>query len=193
VANPGQVIDLSSLGVRITFLVTSEQTNGEFLRVDVVLPAGFSIAEHVHPEQEEQHQVLSGVLRGRVGGQEQDYHAGQRVIGPAGVPHAWCNPSDREVLHLVSEHRPVRHMELMLEAGSHIARDFAANRAGALKHVLRAAVLLDTIKDDFYFTGWSMRALMTLFAALAPIGRLATGPPWIGRSANGAATSIKEP
>ena len=71
------------------------------------------------------------------------------------------------------------HMELMLETGCQIARDFAANRLGALKHVLRAAVLLDTIKDDFYFTGWSMRALMTLFAALAPIGRLATGPPWI--------------
>jgi hypothetical protein len=84
-------------------------------------------------------------------------------------------------------------MELMLEAGSQIARDFAANRAGALKHLLRAAVLLDTIKDDFYFTGWSMRALMKLFATLAPIARLAMRPPWINRSADGAAKSIKEP
>jgi hypothetical protein len=83
-------------------------------------------------------------------------------------------------------------MELMLEAGSQIARDFAANKAGALKHVLRAAVLLDTIKDDFHFTGWSMRALMMLFAALAPVGGLATRL-WISRSVNGAATSSKEP
>jgi quercetin dioxygenase-like cupin family protein len=193
VAKPGEVIDLSSLGVRLTFLVTSEQTNGELLRVEVVLPPGFSIAEHVHPQQEEQHQVMSGTLRARVGGQEQDYQAGQRAIGPPGVPHAWCNPSDRESLHLVSEHRPVLHMQLMLEAGSQIARDFAANKAGALKHVLRAAVLLNAINEDFYFTGWSRRSLMTLFAALAPIGRLATGPPRIDRSANGAATSIKEP
>jgi hypothetical protein len=54
-AKPGDVIDLPSLGVRLTLLVTSEQTNGELLRVDVVLPARFSIAEHVHPQQEEQH------------------------------------------------------------------------------------------------------------------------------------------
>jgi len=192
VAKAGDVIDLPSLGVRITFLLTSEQTNGELLRVEVVLPAGFSIAEHVHPRQEEQHHVVSGTLRARVGGQEQDYQAGQRVIGPPGVPHAWSNPSDREDLHLVSEHRPVLHMELMLDAGSGIARDFSANKAGALKHVLRAAVLLDKIKDDFYFTGWSMRAFMTFFVALAPVGRLATRP-WINRSGNGAATSTKEP
>ena len=119
-AKPGDVIDLSSLGVRLTFLVTSEQTNGELLRVEVVLPPGFSIAEHVHPQQEEQHQVMSGTLRARVGGQEQDYQAGQRVIGPPDVPHAWCNPSDRESLHLVSGHRPVLHMQLMLEAVSQI-------------------------------------------------------------------------
>jgi hypothetical protein len=58
--------------------------------------------------------------------------------------------------------------------------------------VLRAAVLLDNIKDDFYFTGWSMRALMTLFTALAPVGRLVTAR-WLSPSANGAATSAKEP
>jgi hypothetical protein len=68
-------------------------------------------------------------------------------------------------------------MELMLDAGSQIARDHATNRTGAVTHLLRAAVLLDTIKDDFYFTGWSMRALMTLFVVLAPLGRLATRPP----------------
>jgi quercetin dioxygenase-like cupin family protein len=188
VAKPGEVIDLPSLGVRMTFLLTSEQTNGELLRVEVVLPAGFSIAEHVHPQQEEQHQVVSGTLRARVGGQERDYQAGQRAIGPPGVSHAWSNPSDHEDLHLVSEHRPVLHMELMLDTGSRIARDFAANKAGALKHVLQVAVLLDQIKDDFYFTGWPMRALMTFCVAIAPVGRLAMRPS-VTQSANGAATS----
>lgn len=187
-AKPGEVIDLPSLGVRLTFLLTSEQTNGELLRVEIVLPAGFSIAEHVHPRQEEQHQVVSGTLRARVAEQEQDYKAGQRVIGPPGVPHAWCNPSDHEDLHLISEHRPVLHMELMLDTGSRIARDFATNKAGAIKHVLRAAVLLDQIKDDFYFTGWPMRALMTLCVAMAPVGRLATRPS-ATQSASGPATS----
>ena len=43
---------------------------------------------------------------------------------------------------------------------------------GALKHLLRAAVLLDEIKEDFYFTGTPMRALMAVLVALAPVGRL---------------------
>jgi hypothetical protein len=86
----------------------------------------------------------------------------------------------------------VLHMELMLDAGCRIARDFAANKAGALKHVLRAAVLLDTIKEDFYFTGWPMRAFMRLFVALAPLGRLATKAS-ISRPANGAASSTRKP
>jgi quercetin dioxygenase-like cupin family protein len=171
-AQPGDVIERPSFGARLTFLETSGETNGDLLRVEVVLPPGFSMAEHVHPNQEERHEVLSGTLRARVGGQERDYEAGERVVGPPGVPHAWRNPSDREELRIASEHRPVSHTEHMLETGFAIARDFEADKKGVLKHLLRAAVLLDEIKEDFYFTEAPMRALMAVFLALAPVGRL---------------------
>ena len=171
-AQPGDILDNPSLGAQVTFLETSETTNGDLLRVEVVLPPHFSMPEHVHPRQEERHEVLAGTLRACVGGQERDYKAGQRVVGPPGVPHAWSNPSDRETLRLRSEHRPVLHMELMLEAGFAIARDWAADKKGALKHLLRGAVLLGEIKDDFYFTSLKLRALMGLVVALAPLGRL---------------------
>jgi hypothetical protein len=62
-------------------------------------------------------------------------------------------------------------MELMLEAGSAIARDFEANKKSALKQLLRMAVLMDEIKEDFYFTGLPMRVLMAALVALAPVGR----------------------
>jgi hypothetical protein len=63
-------------------------------------------------------------------------------------------------------------MEMMLETGSAIARDFAANKRGAVKHLFRMAVLMDQINDDFYFTGFSMQGLMRLLVVLAPVGRL---------------------
>ena len=110
-AQPGDVIEHPSFGARMTFLETSAQTHGDRLRVELVLPPGFSMAEHVHPRQEERHQVLSGTLRARVGGWDQDYKAGERVVGPPGVSHAWRNPSDSEELHIVSEHRPASHTE----------------------------------------------------------------------------------
>jgi len=170
-AKSGDVIEHRAFGVRITFLRTSAETNGELLRVEVVLPPGFSMAEHVHPRQEERHEVVSGTLRARVGGEERDYGAGEHVIGSAGVAHAWRNPSDREELHLVSQHTPVLHMELMLERGSVIAGDWAAHKRAIVPCLLRAAVLMDEIKDDFYFTGWRMRSAMNVLLALAPLGR----------------------
>lgn len=171
-AHPGDVLEHSRLGVRITFLETAEETKGELMRVEVVLPPGFSMSEHVHPQQEDRHHVVSGTLSACVDGQHRDYGPGEHVIGPPGVPHAWRNPSESENLRIVSEHRPVLHMQLMLEAGFTIARDFAANKKSAAKHLLRMAVLLDEIKHDFYFTGLWMRALMQLLLALAPVGRL---------------------
>ena len=40
-----------------------------------------------------------------------------------------------------------------------------------IEHLLRAAILMDEVKDNFSFTGFSMRALMAVFVALAPVGR----------------------
>lgn len=170
-ANPGDRIDHPALGVQIRFLETSDETDGTLLRVEVVLPPGFSIGEHVHPRQEERHEVVAGRLAARVGGKEREYRVGQRVVGPPGVPHAWRNPSDTEDLCLISEHRPALHMELMLEEGIAIARDWAADKRVVVSCLLRAAVLLEEIKDDFYFTGWRMRVVLRLLLALAPLGR----------------------
>ena len=104
-AKAGDIIENPLTGERITFLKTTQETNGELLRFEDVLPPGFFLPEHFHPRQEERHEVLSGTLRGRVGGQEHDYAEGERVVGPAGVPHAWRNSSSEEELRIISEIR----------------------------------------------------------------------------------------
>lgn len=191
-AHPGDVVEASLLGARATFLQTTDQTNGELLRVEVVLPPGFSVSEHVHPIQEERHHVVRGVLRARVGGQERDYEEGQEAVGPPGVSHAWGNPSDSDPLCLVSEHRPALHTEEMLEGGFTIARDLQADKWGALEHLLRMAVLLDDIKDDFYMSRASMQALLRLFAALGPLGRLLGYEPVYGQGRRGVSHKVVE-
>jgi quercetin dioxygenase-like cupin family protein len=169
-AHPGEVV-AHPAGLRITFLETADQTNGDRLRLDVVMPPRFSVAEHYHPWQMERHRVLSGTLRGRVGGQERDYKSGEEAVGPANVPHAWRNPSDHEDLRIVTEHGPVGHIELMFEAGVPIVRELTTDKKHALRHVLRLAVLADAIKDEVIYTGMRMRAVMALLVAVAPIGR----------------------
>ncbi len=78
-ASQGDVIENPLTGVRITF----QQTTGdELLPFEYVLPPRFSIPEHLHPRRDERHEALSGTLRGRVEGREQDSRKGEHAVGP---------------------------------------------------------------------------------------------------------------
>jgi quercetin dioxygenase-like cupin family protein len=175
VAKAGDVIENPITGERITFLKTTQETNGELLRFEYVLPPGFTIPEHVHPHQEERHEVLSGTLRGRVGGQERDYEEGERVVGPAGVPHAWQNPSSEEELRFVSELRPPLVFETLMETYCGLARDGKTTKQGMPKNPLQLAVLVDETRGMFYSSRVPVavqEAFLELFGVLASVGRL---------------------
>jgi len=175
VAKAGDLIENPATGERITFLNTTQETKGELLRFEYVLPPGFTIPEHVHPYQEERHEVLSGTLRGRVGGQERDYGEGERVVGPAGVPHAWQNPSSEEELRFVSELRPPLVFETILETTFGLARDGKTTKQGIPKNPLQLAVLVDETRGMFYSSRVPVavqEAFLTLFGVLALVGRL---------------------
>jgi len=175
VAKAGDVIENPITGERITFLQTTRETGGELLRYEYVLPPGFTIPEHVHPHQEERHEVLSGTLRGRVGGQERDFAEGERVVGPAGVPHAWRNPSSEEELRLVSELRPPLVFETIIETYFGLAQDGKTTRQGIPKNPLQLAVLVDETRGMFYASRVPVvvqEAFLALFAVAAWVGRL---------------------
>src|SRR5215208_702985 len=174
-AKAGDIIENPITGERITFLKTTRETNGELLRFEYVVPPRFLIPEHFHPRQEERHEVLSGTLRGRVGGQERDYGAGQKVVGPAGVPHAWKNPSSGEELRLVSEMRPPLVFETLLETTFGLARDGKTTKQGIPKNPLQIAVLADESRGMVYATRVPVavqEGFLTLLALLASVGRL---------------------
>ena len=174
-ARKGDVIENPVTGERITFLDISEDTGGELLRFEYVVPPGFSIPEHIHPRQEERHEIVSGTLWGRVGGREWIFGEGQRVVGPPGVPHAWRNPSVNEELRFVSEIRPPLHFETLFETLCGLARDGKTSKQGIPKNPLQLAVLIDETGDMFYPIGMPTpvwKATLAFFAALARVGRL---------------------
>jgi mannose-6-phosphate isomerase-like protein (cupin superfamily) len=171
----GDTIENPLSGERITFLEVPSETNGDLLRFDWRIPPGFSIPEHLHLRQEERHEILSGTLRGRVAGREQDYGQDHRVTGPPGVPHAWRNPSDDEELRILSELQPALGFESLLETSFAIARDLKTDRLGTPKHLLRIFILLDEAGGEIYPAGVPMRvwrAFLALVAAIARAGRL---------------------
>ncbi|HEX2231985.1 MAG TPA: hypothetical protein VHG69_01325, partial [Thermoleophilaceae bacterium] len=67
-AYAGQVIENPVSGEKITFRKTAADTNGELLAIDLELSAdGHVPGAHVHPNQEERFEVVSGRMKFRKG------------------------------------------------------------------------------------------------------------------------------
>src|SRR5215204_7230957 len=151
-------------------LQSARDTDDGSLRFDYSAPPRANVSEHVHRFQEERTEVLSGTLGMRVGGQELLLTAGQKAVGPPGVPHAWWNPSGEEEVRFVSSIRPGLEVETFFETLLGLARD-GKSIGPVPRNPLQLAVLADEIAS------WMvLRPVVKMFlapvAALAFVGRL---------------------
>ena len=88
-ARPGEVLEVPALGLSIEFRRTTAETSGELLEFDLVgRPGGFFTQPHVHPLQNERHDVIEGRFWIRTVALERLYGAGEAVETPAGVEHS---------------------------------------------------------------------------------------------------------
>ena len=115
--------ELNFSGHRFHILESARDTDDGTLRFDYSAPPRANISEHVHRDQEESFEVVSGKLGVRVGGQEVLLTPGQSGVGPPGVPHAWWNPSDDEEVRFLVGIRPGLDVETWLETVLGLMRD----------------------------------------------------------------------
>jgi quercetin dioxygenase-like cupin family protein len=136
--------EFSFFGHRFHVLESARDTDDGSLRFDYTAPPGANISEHVHREQEERFEVVSGKLGTRVGDQEVLLTPGQSGVGPPGIPHAWWNPSDDEEVRFLVGIRPGLDVETMLETVLGFMRD--GKTIGPLpRNPLQLAVLAQEI------------------------------------------------
>jgi quercetin dioxygenase-like cupin family protein len=174
-ARRGESIENPLSGERMTFLKTTADTNGQSLEFEFVAPPGWSVPEHIHPHQRERTQMISGVLSGRVAGEEIGLVEGEVRVVPAGVVHGWRNPSDEEEVRFSVEFSPALKMESGFETAWGLARDGKATKAGVPKNPLQLVVLASEHKDEVYLPRPPIAVQKALFAILdllAPVGRL---------------------
>jgi quercetin dioxygenase-like cupin family protein len=114
-ARTGDVIVNPAMGARIVFREVAADTGGSLVEFDFYLRAGGVVAvDHLHPQQEERFEVISGLMRGHVDGRPHALGPGATsVVGP-GVSHAWRNASTEEA-HLRVQFRPALRIEHMFE------------------------------------------------------------------------------
>jgi len=74
-------------GVYLKHLVKGEDTDGKFSSHLVKVEAGCEIGEHVHEEQWELHEIMSGVGKGVIAEKEITYKLGVFGVIPKGIKH----------------------------------------------------------------------------------------------------------
>ena len=150
-------------------LESARDTDDGSLRFDYSAPPRANVSEHVHRFQEERTEVVSGALGMRVGGQELLLTAGQKAVGPPGVPHAWWNPSEEEEVRFISEIRPGLEVETFFETLLGLARD--GKTIGPVpRNPLQIAVLVDEIASWLVLRPVE-KVWFAPVAALAIVGR----------------------
>jgi quercetin dioxygenase-like cupin family protein len=203
-AKPGQVLEAPSLGVKIEFRRTTEETGGELLEFDVVgPPRGFITQAHVHPGQTERQEVIEGRMRMKTRGVETTLGPGEAFETPPGHAHTHVAAGDgpgRVRIQL----RPAGRTEEWLErivamdrsgsltrggwprpvAGARLTRDFAGESHAAsapprvqlalANAILRAHALFD--REYVFVDEWDVAAPQeAVFAALSDVR---TYPAW---------------
>jgi quercetin dioxygenase-like cupin family protein len=131
-------------GEHITFL----PGEGDVLRMRFVIDGGGLVAaEHLHPEQEERFEVVTGTLRVRMNGREREVHAGERIVVPAGVPHAWWNTSSAEHAEVRIDLEPALESKAFFETLFQMVED-GHTKSGMPRNPVRLAVLAQRFRRE---------------------------------------------
>jgi mannose-6-phosphate isomerase-like protein (cupin superfamily)/uncharacterized protein YndB with AHSA1/START domain len=161
-SEPGDVLDLAPLGVRLEFERTAAQTNGELLEFVVAgAPRGFLAQPHVHTGQAECFEVLSGELEIRTGGRSHRLGPGQRFEVPAGTPHRQRSPGAGDGRVRVQV-RPAGRTDAFLVRLAEMCADGAV-LPGGWPRPLPAAALVNDFADEGH-AAWPPLGVQTALA-----------------------------
>lgn len=139
-AKAGEVLENPATGERLVFRRTAAETGGEALEYELVFrPQGFAAQEHLHPRQQERHEVLEGALGIVVAGRERRLGPGDVEVVPPRTPHR-IFPVGGEPVRAVFESRPALRSEQLLETLFALGREGKVDAKGN-PHPLQLAVI----------------------------------------------------
>jgi quercetin dioxygenase-like cupin family protein/uncharacterized protein YndB with AHSA1/START domain len=167
-ARSGDVIGNPVTGDEVTFEQTASETGGELLSFRIrFTPSGFLAQNHLHPKQDELHEVIAGTVGIHVDGRERVLGPGDSLLVPAGTPHRLVAHGPCEMRQEV---RPALRQEVLMETIVGLANDGKISRRG-LPKPLQLAVFAREFEDEGYALRPPIAVQRALFAPLAAIGR----------------------
>jgi len=170
-ARAGDTIENPVTGERVVFRRTASETDGQALEYELLFrPQGFVVQEHLHPSQDERHEVVAGRLGLRLPTGERVLEPGDAVVVPATTPHRLFAVGD-EPVQAVFELRPALRTAELLELFFCLAQAGKVSRKG-IPRPLDLAVIAREFEREGYATKPPLPVQRALFAPLAAIGRL---------------------
>ena len=167
-----EILDFRSagLGERYIFTTTGEETSGELVVLEAFLSPNtpWSGPPHIHREQEEQYEIISGSLDVLLSGKKKVLRAGERIVVPAGVAHTFGNFSDEEV-HFISEHRPALRFQEFLEELYKPIKTGEIKSVNSLRGLLAYSVVAQKYRREILFANPALRLFQRVLAFLGHI------------------------
>ncbi len=161
-ARAGDVLENTATGDRLTFLRTADETNGDLLEYELrFVPRGFAVRDHLHPHQEEHHEVLEGSLGIVVDGRERRLQAGESETVPPATRHRIFKTQGDPILARFAI-RPALESAVLLETLFAIGRD---------PSFLQLAVIFDEFAELGRAPKPSPGVQRTLLKPFAALGR----------------------
>ena len=95
--NPAEGRTIGILGDAYRFLITGEESGGQYTILEALVPPGGGPPPHLHHNENETFYVIEGEVTFQIGDDRTTVGAGTFVNLPIGQPHAFKNESERNV------------------------------------------------------------------------------------------------
>ncbi len=166
----GDVLEMEPLGVRMVVLRAPDETGGELLEMEVSgRPRGFLDQRHVHPDQVERIEIVSGSMKVTMNGRAHVLTDGQSIEIPPGTPHTQVPVGPGEGRIRISV-RPAGRTEAFLGRLAEMCRAGQIMRSGFPRPVAGAELVLD-FADAGHAALPSLRVQLALARAVRAITR----------------------
>jgi quercetin dioxygenase-like cupin family protein/uncharacterized protein YndB with AHSA1/START domain len=141
--NAGDVLEIRPLGITVKWVRTAEETGGEMVEMEVSgRPRGFLNQRHVHPEQVERLEVVSGTLKVGMNRRDHVLGAGHSIEIPAGTPHTQVPVGDGPGVVRIQV-RPAGRTQAFMSRVAELCREGKFMRGGFPRPVAGAELVLE--------------------------------------------------
>jgi mannose-6-phosphate isomerase-like protein (cupin superfamily) len=150
-AQKGQVLDMTPIGMKFTVLKSGDDTQGKSLDLHWDLLPGCNMKDplvHIHPHAIETYEVLEGEMEFFIKDRWITAKKGDKLSVSKGVAHTFRNPTQSTVI-VYNTHQPALQMENYFEDICKVLDKLTSNRTKNFKMNFKAKLYMSVLMNNY--------------------------------------------